>query len=1365
MYNPISTYRIQFHNGFDFNAFEKIIPYLVKLGIKTIYASPIFAAVPGSMHGYDCIDPHRINPEIGTLEQLYNITKKLKSAGIGWLQDISPNHMAYHPGNKWLMDVLENGSVSVYAKYFDIDWTHPVLHGKLQAPFLETSLELAVEQGDLMLVMENSKLWLKYDHRVFPLNTSSVRQLFGDENLQTNDDAQLSKYLERVNNEERDVLLKVAGEQHYLLCHKADTDKTINYRRFFIINELICMNMQDEAVFQDYHTLVKKLVDDDVIQGLRIDHIDGLADPTGYLFRLRQLLGDDIYLVAEKILERGEPMSNHWPLDGNTGYDFMALANNLLTSKKNEVRFTSFYEDELGQKEPFRKQLLRKKALILCYYMSGELDNLFTFFKTLHLVKEDEIDNLGEEPIKNAIASFLVWNSVYRYYSNRFPLEPADADAVKSILERIECKDEKASEAIVLLRSVLLERPNEGDQEYNARAARFFMRCMQFSGPLMAKGVEDTLMYTYNRFIGHNEVGDSPDEFGISLREFSAAMCLRQLKWPYTLNATATHDTKRGEDVRARLNVLSDVAPQWLETVREWQKINARLKENGFPDDNDEYAIYQTLIGSCFSCDGLTEGLRDRLLAYYQKAFREAKTHTDWNHPDEVYEQSVRHFLDKLFDHQPFISSFNAFQEKITDMGIVNSLTQVLLKCSCPGVPDFYQGCEMWSFSLVDPDNRRPVDYSISSNALDHICDSPGGTLVHELWNERRNGRIKLWLTHTLLTLRNDHPEVFSRGHHIPLKVRGIHKKNIIAYLRMWGRIGYIFVAPLHIGQLCKKQNCGVSDIDWGNTYVRLPAEIPVNFENLLYSATAKHSKKIHVKEVFHEMPFAILKFEMPLNDRGSGVLLPVFSLNSPFGIGDFGKGARAFADYLQSAGQKYWQLLPLNQTDNQTGYSPYSSVSAMAGNSLLISPEMLVYDGLLKANDLEQWRLPNIGKVNYEQVEKGKYECLMATYKTFKSGSFPLLEYKFQHFCNKHAYWLDDFALFVVLKRQFNSEPWHKWPAEYKQYNLQVLADYAGNNQDRLEEIKWAQFIAEKQWKLLRDYCNDLGIAMVGDIPFYSSYDSVDVWAHPEYFTLDVNGNMAGIGGVPPDYFSATGQLWNVPTYNWAAMKEGGYDWWTARLKRQLELFDLIRIDHFRALADYWQVPAGESTAQNGRWMEGPGAEFFDVLSKQLGKLPFIAEDLGNDMEKAYLLRDKIGLPGMKVLQFAWGDNMPSSVDAPHNYSPYCFVYTGTHDNNTTVGWYNELPRKKDRKRLRAYLGYRVKSSNIHIAMSRLAYASVAQVAILPMQDILGLDEPARINYPGSDKGNWLWRMPENSLSTETAERLRRWVLLYNRL
>ncbi|TSD65015.1 malto-oligosyltrehalose synthase [Inquilinus sp. KBS0705] len=1318
MFNPISTYRIQFHKDFTFANLEQIIPYLAKLGVKTLYASPIFNAVPGSNHGYDGVDPLSINPEIGTLAQLKQVSNKLKQVGISWLQDIVPNHMAFHHHNKWLMDLLKNGPESPYRNYFDQSLADEAFFkGPIMVPFLGDDLETVIQNDQLQIISEENDYFLSYADQKWPLNSTSTA------NLTPADLNELNK--------DKDKLLTIAKQQFYRLCNWKETDEIINFRRFFTVNSLICINIQHQEVFDHFHQLIATLLQEDIIQGLRIDHIDGLYNPQQYLERLRKLAGDKTYIVVEKILESGEELPA-WPIQGTTGYDFLAQVNNLFTNRKSEKTFTQFYQELTGKKKPVSQQIHDKKNLILTRHMNGELENLASYFIGLGLG-----DETNRDAIKNGIARVLVSLPVYRFYGNSLPLAEAEKQELSKILEDVKGE-------------VLQPLITEGDDSYNQRALSFYQRCMQFSGPLMAKGVEDTLMYTYNRFIDHNEVGDSPHTFGLPVDDLHALMMQRRLQWPLSLNATATHDTKRGEGARARLNVLSNLSDEWIKKVTEWQTMNAELKVGGAPDNNDEYFIYQTLIGVYPMPGEDTEGFIIRLNDYLEKTLREAKRHSDWAEPNEDYEDAAKYFVEGLLDtKRPFWVDFESFHQKVSDLGIVNSLAQLTLKLTCPGIPDIYQGCELWDLSMVDPDNRRPVDYEIRQKFIDD-----NNADIKKLWKNRFNGHIKAWLLQHLLQLRTKFVDVFENGDYIPLTVSGKHKDEAIAFARVYDDKWLVTIVPIR------------ANADLHDTYVHLPADAPVCYENVFTKASGVVNNKIKISKLLKELPVAVLQLSKSVNPRSAGVLLHITSLPSKFGIGDLGPQARRFVSLLKSSYQRYWQILPLNSVSADSAFSPYSSTSSQAGNILLISPEVLVEDGLLTLNDISQYDQQESGKVNFERAEQIKRGLLDQAWAVYSTHPSEQLKQDFESFCTQEKYWLDDYALYCFLKDQHSQAPWNEWPDKFKFRDQKALADLSKTHTEALEKIKWLQFIFTRHWKKLKEYSNKMGVSIFGDLPFYISYDSADVWANPDIFGLDEDLQMINVSGVPPDYFNSNGQRWGMPVYNWKKLKEQKYEWWVNRIKKNLQWYDMLRLDHFRAFAAYWAVPAQEETAINGEWINGPGEGLFNTLLAALPNLPLVAEDLGEIDDDVYALKDKFALPGMKVLQFAFGDDMAQSGHILHHHTPGQLVYTGTHDNNTTLGWFRHDAGKKAIKNLEKYSRGDISEKNVAKTMIRLAMASVCNCTIVPLQDWLGMDERSRMNTPAGESGNnWRWQLMEDELTNIPLGKMRKLAVFFDRI
>ncbi|HPA14135.1 MAG TPA: 4-alpha-glucanotransferase [Desulfobacterales bacterium] len=495
---------------------------------------------------------------------------------------------------------------------------------------------------------------------------------------------------------------------------------------------------------------------------------------------------------------------------------------------------------------------------------------------------------------------------------------------------------------------------------------------------------------------------------------------------------------------------------------------------------------------------------------------------------------------------------------------------------------------------------------------------------------------------------------------------------------------------------------------------------------------------------------------------RASGILLHITSLPSAYGIGDMGPWAYRFADFLFQTGQSFWQVLPLNPTSPSSGDSPYHSVSAFAGNPLLISPALLVKDGLLTLAELDPPPCFPKERVHFRSVIAYKGKLFKRAYLRFKAKAD---RDEFENFCRQNADWLDDFVLFNAIKSCFRKRSWSEWPRLLRD-RKSVAVQIALKKLDRfVERGKFLQYIFFKQWKRLKVYCNQRGIQILGDIPIYVNYESSDLWANPELFKLDKEKKPVAVAGVPPDYFSATGQLWGHPLYRWNKLKATGYRWWIGRIKRNLSLFDALRIDHFRGFVAYWEIPAGEKTAINGHWVKAPGADFFKHLLKRFHCLPIIAEDLGTITPEVKEIMHRFQFPGMRLLLFAFGEDFPSSSYLPHNLEKNCVVYTGTHDNNTVKGWFEKEATVHERSRLFRYLGRRVPINELHWEMIRLAMMSPARLAIFPMQDILGLGDESRMNRPAKTEGNWKWRLLPGQLTPTLAGNLREMTEIYERV
>jgi 4-alpha-glucanotransferase len=493
---------------------------------------------------------------------------------------------------------------------------------------------------------------------------------------------------------------------------------------------------------------------------------------------------------------------------------------------------------------------------------------------------------------------------------------------------------------------------------------------------------------------------------------------------------------------------------------------------------------------------------------------------------------------------------------------------------------------------------------------------------------------------------------------------------------------------------------------------------------------------------------------------RGSGILLHISSLPSPFGIGDLGEEACDFVDFLAESGYKYWQVLPMNPTEEAFGFSPYSSHSAFAGNQLFISPVSLVKDGYLKEDEVVGLKVDTNKNADFQIACKNKKHMLDLAHSRFKIEKE---KEAYHEFCSDNEIWLADFALYMSIRSVY-PKVWSEWPKALRDRDKEALYKFRQEYAEEIEREKFFQYIFFKQLNRLRIHARLKNISLIGDIPFYINHDSADCWIEPANFKLNGRKTPEKVAGVPPDYFSETGQLWGFPIYNWENMAKDGYGWWMSRLEQNLRMYEIVRLDHFRAFSAFWEVDSGEETAINGEWIDGPGVEFFKIAKEKFPDMPFISEDLGTLDEAIYSLIDEVGLPGMRVLQFAFDKDMAENTHIIHRHDPNSIVFTGTHDNNTTVGWYKGLDRR-DRKRFSDYVGKRVTKQNAHHVLHQLALMSVARIAIIPMQDILGLDEDCVMNRPSSAGGNWGWRMTVEQMKSLPSKRLKKMNAMYGRI
>jgi malto-oligosyltrehalose synthase/4-alpha-glucanotransferase len=1366
MYFPLTTYRIQFNKSFTFKDLKGIIPYLDKLGIKTIYASPIFDAMPGSVHGYDGTDPNNINPEIGTYEELKEIALQLKERGMGWIQDFVPNHMAYSIKNAWLCDFLEKGKMSLYNKYFDV-----AANEQIMAPFLETSLESAIDQNKIEIIYEEGQLRIRTAQTSFPLNYIAYSYFLHHELLNDFDKGNLITELDNVvrikgkasfhkewkvflgNFQEhfsqansRELLKKkseqlsrdkafikqVLDAQFYRLCDWKETSHSINYRRFFTINSLICINIHHPGVFDNYHWLLAQLVKEGIFQGVRIDHIDGLYDPGKYLNDLRNLLGDDTYIVVEKILGQNEKIPSSWPVQGTTGYDFLAQVNNVLINEHGVKALKTFYDEAAGHKSEKSGLIEMYKEKFLRSHMQGELNNLFIQFRSIF---ENNIpEGITDDNIKELIAEILVYCPVYRFYIDELPFSDGNHAKINALMDAINSRGNVSLTALKFFKDYFIDDLECENEEKRNEILHFWRRSMQFSGPLMAKGIEDTLAYNYNAFLANNEVGNDIHSEGINTQRFHKLMEAKAKDYPLSLNATATHDTKRGEDSRSRLQYLTLSPRSWLENVQ--TLLNE--PDNGTLVAEDKYFVLQ-IIYSSLEPEGDTEAYKARFKDFIVKAAREAGNISSWHKPDEAYEENLISYGLSVIDKHGGKCIHDFLKDKEEDIAI-HALAQLVLKCTCLGIPDIYQGTELWDLSFVDPDNRRPVDYDLRMkmlSAFDVEGEKPEQSITAP--------SAKLHVLYKLLQLRKENEELFKNGSYKPLPV----SPQFLSFVRSYKGKHLVVIVPLDRKPEIK-------------TALDLPPDISGNFKNI-FNGRSVAATEINIQEQLQEFPLLVMISQAATNNRKSGILLPLFSLPSDFGIGGLGKEAYDFITMLSKAGQKLWQLLPLNPVQKESHYSPYACISAFAGEPMYIDPVSLQQEGLLSEEDVQSVLSKSKKKVSYAAVEEAKTAMLKKAWSNFKKGSYTNLERAFIHFYNAEKEWLDDFALFLIIKEQNDDKPWIHWPKPLRNRDVGALEIISTTHEDALNFRKWVQFIFYRQWKNIKKAANVKGIKLVGDIPFYLSHNSSDVWANKALFSLDTEGRMLLSAGVPPDYFSKTGQLWLMPTYNWKVAKETGFEWWLKRIQQNARLFDVIRLDHFRAFYDYWEVPADHKDAIAGKWNDGPRDELFGLIQKHFPDMPFIAEDLGEIHTGVFDFKDRYGLKGMRILQFGFDPFDGKLRDLPHNFDKNTVVYTGTHDNDTVTGWFERLS-KKSKAALTQYAGCKVNKNNVHDILIEMAHRSVGVWSIIPLQDILKLNESSRLNTPATTKHNWLWRLLAGEFTDKDIIKLKKWTEVFNR-
>ena len=926
---PTATYRIQLNPAFGFQAAQAVISYLADLGISDLYASPIFKAVKGSLHGYDVVDPNHLNPELGGPPDLEGLSAELKKYNMGWIQDIVPNHMAIDSDNRLLMDILENGSSSRYFKFFDVDWDYPAasLNKRILAPFLGRFYGESLEDGEIALKYDSDGFKTAYYNLAFPLRIESYLNLFNnlsrlkrklaednpdfikllgilyvlkslsssDEPEERNNQIKFIQHTlweaynsnkvikafvdenvrafngERGKAESFNLLDDLLSQQVFRFSFWKVAAEEINYRRFFCVNGLISLKVEDDHVLNHTHALIFDLIGKGVVTGLRIDHVDGLYDPASYLKKVRGR-APATYIVVEKILDLDENLPPSWPVQGTTGYDFTNHVNELFCQKENERAFGRIYSGVTGLRNSYEDVVRDNKKLMIQEDMASDVHNLAQLLKNISS-RDRHGSDITLTALQRALTEVLAVFPIYRTYISRVVVSDDDRKTVLAAVNRARTNFPALLHGFTFVRRfLLLDFPDYVSEEEKREWLHFAMRFQQLTGPVMAKGVEDTTHYVYNRLLSLNEVGGRPDHFGCSLEEFHNFNTKKRKLWPDSLNATSTHDTKRGEDARARINVLSEMPDEWRKRLRTWIRINKGKKKRvhglAVPDRNDEYFLYQTLIGAFPFLESDYPGFVQRIKAYIVKAVREAKVHTAWLKPDTEYENAYVSFAEKILARSKaneFLKDLIPFCRRVSHYGILNSLSQTLLKITSPGVPDFYQGSELWDLSLVDPDNRRPVDFEKRRAMLAGIReqdDADIGRLVQDLLAAREDGRIKLFLIYRALKAKKANREIFRAGAYLPLEPAGRFRSHVIAFAWRYEQQWALVVAPRFFSHLVQEGGFPLGRQVWQDTEVIMPDGAPAAWRNVITGEVLSAGKTLSVGDILLSFPVALLMGE-----------------------------------------------------------------------------------------------------------------------------------------------------------------------------------------------------------------------------------------------------------------------------------------------------------------------------------------------------------------------------------------------------------------------------------------------------------------------------------------------------------------------
>jgi (1->4)-alpha-D-glucan 1-alpha-D-glucosylmutase len=969
---PLSTYRLQFNAGFRFENARRLVGYLHALGVSHIYSSPILKASTGSSHGYDITDHNQLNPEVGSYEELKELVHELKNYGMGQVLDIVPNHMGIGPGaNPWWWDVLSNGRASEFAEFFDLDWEplKPELRNKLLLPILGDQYGAELEAGHIRLVSDATGFHIEYFDKLLPLDPQTIPMIFeplayelpqdlrnllsGLRNLPSNSATEgdlvrqrrraiasltvaLKELMEKSPESQQmaakaammmnghagdprsfDSLHRLLEAQVYRLANWRVSGEEINYRRFFDVNDLIGLSMENPRVFAATHQLLRHLLADDMVQGLRVDHCDGLLNPRQYMVRLQMLYAASqcggatprgtlaengieldlqqafgqhdwmnrralLYTVVEKILEPAEELPREWPVDGTSGYDFTTLVNGLFIDRRNEKNFTTFYHRFAGGTQDVETVIYNSKKLIMHASLASEVNVLAHMLDAISATDRYARD-FTRKSLRDVIRETIACFPVYRtYIDERGEMTERDRAYIHEAIAKSKRRNpDKAPASFDFLRDILLlkRKSSEDQSDLYRRKLYFTLKFQQLTGPVMAKGMEDTACYVYNRFIAVNEVGGSPRQFGITTHEFHSGNLKRAESWPYSMLVTSTHDTKRSEDVRARLDVLSEMPKTWAAHALRWRRTNRlskRMLSDGrqVPDPNEEYLLYQTLVGTWpfdLSTDALRNEYAERIQQYMAKAVHEAKVNLSWISDDPVYVEALRQFIEKTLlpgtsvRPNTFLEQMQTFMPAVNFFGAINSLAQRVLMLTSPGNPDIYQGTEFWDFSLVDPDNRRPVDYQLREQALtelDRRAESGNlPALCAELLDNYQDGRIKMWTTMQALRLRRSRRDLFHPGHYRPLHAAGTKQQHVVAFAREHNNQAAIVAVPRLSYTLADSALRAPLGGLWEKTELPVPPRCAEFLENVFTGEKIKVTaqRTLLCSEIFAQFPVAVL--------------------------------------------------------------------------------------------------------------------------------------------------------------------------------------------------------------------------------------------------------------------------------------------------------------------------------------------------------------------------------------------------------------------------------------------------------------------------------------------------------------------------